>query len=95
MKMTYLGDAKYGNLYHFKLNEQRTGLLLDGPLEDKVGSVEELQQQGAIFGQGFGVITDIEVGPDGYLYILSFGKEGNMYRIVPATVKSEEIAKGE
>jgi glucose/arabinose dehydrogenase len=91
----FVGDAKYGNLYHFKLNEQRTGLLLDGPLEDKVGSVEELQQQGAIFGQGFGVITDIEVGPDGYLYILSFGKEGNMYRIVPATVKSEEIAKGE
>jgi aldose sugar dehydrogenase len=93
----FVGDAKYGNLYHFKLNEQRTGLLLDGPLEDKVGSVEELQQQGVVFGHGFGVITDIEVGPDGYLYILSFGKEGNLYRIVPATVNSEEkeIAKGE
>ena len=25
----------------------------------------------ALFGQGFGGITDIEVGPDGYLYILS------------------------
>jgi glucose/arabinose dehydrogenase len=24
-----------------------------------------------IFGQGFGAILDIEVGPDGYLYILS------------------------
>jgi glucose/arabinose dehydrogenase len=91
----FVGDAKYGNLYQFKLNEQRTGLLLDGPLEDKVGSIEELQQQGAIFGHGFGVITDIEVGPDGYLYILSFGKEGNMYRIVPAAASSEEISKGE
>jgi len=80
----FAGDAKYGNLYHFKLNEQRTGLLLDGSLEDKVGTIEELQQQEAVFGQGFGVITDIEVGPDGYLYILSFGKEGNLYRIVPA-----------
>ena len=86
----FVGDAKYGNLYHFKLNEQRTELLLDGPLEDKVGAIEELEQQGAIFGHGFGVITDIEVGPDGYLYVLSFGKEGNLYRIVPAAENSEE-----
>jgi len=34
------------------------------------------------FGTGFeGGITDIETGPDGYLYILSFG--GQLYRIVP------------
>ena len=59
-------------------------------LEDKVGTIEELEQQGAIFGHGFGVITDIEVGPDGYLYVLSFGKEGNLYRIVPIAANSEE-----
>jgi aldose sugar dehydrogenase len=86
----FVGDAKYGNLYHFKLNGERTGLLLDGPLEDKIGSIEELEQQRAIFGHGFGVITDIEVGPDGYLYVLSFGKDGNLYRIVPATANSSE-----
>jgi glucose/arabinose dehydrogenase len=34
------------------------------------------------FGTGFEEgITDIETGPDGYLYILSFG--GQLYRIVP------------
>jgi len=81
----FAGDAKYGNLYHFKLNEQRTGLLLDGTLKDKVGEIEELEQQEAVFGQGFGVITDIEVGPDGYMYVLTFGKEGTLYRIVPST----------
>ena len=86
----FVGDAKYGNLYHFKLDEQRTGLLLDGPLEDKVGSIEELEQQ-AVFGHGFGVITDIEVGPDGYLYILTFGKEGTLYRIVPVVNSEEEM----
>jgi glucose/arabinose dehydrogenase len=88
----FVGDAKNGNLYHFKLDEERTGLLLDGPLEDKVGSVKELQQQRAVFGHGFGVITDIEVGPDGYLYILTFGKEGTLYRIVP-TANSEIVKK--
>jgi glucose/arabinose dehydrogenase len=34
------------------------------------------------FGTGFGGITDIETGLDGYLYILTFG--GDLYRIVPA-----------
>jgi aldose sugar dehydrogenase len=35
---------------------------------------------GTGFNQG---ITDIETGPDGYLYVLTFG--GDLYRIVPAT----------
>ena len=30
-----------------------------------------------LFGQGFGGITDIEVGPDGYLYILTVYQSGN------------------
>jgi len=90
----FVGDAKYGNLYHFKLDKERKGLLLDGlPLEDnKVASLEELEQQAAVFGHGFGVITDIEVGPDdGYLYILTFAKEdGTIYKIIPAAVNSEK-----
>jgi glucose/arabinose dehydrogenase len=80
----FVGDIKNGNLYHFDLNQQRTGLLLDGPLADKVASKDEINQ--AIFAQGFGGITDIEVGPDGYLYILTFGEEdGTIYKIVPTT----------
>jgi glucose/arabinose dehydrogenase len=88
----FVGDIKNGNLYHFKLDEQRTGLQLDGlPLADKVGSKDEIQH--AVFGQGFGGITDIEVGPDGYLYILTYSKEdGTIYRIV-STENSEEKDK--
>ena len=79
----FVGDIKNGNLYYFKLDEQRTGLQLDGPLADKIGSKDEIQQ--VVFGHGFGGITDIEVGPDGYLYILTYSKEdGTIYRIVPA-----------
>ena len=80
----FVGDIKNGNLYHFDLNQQRNGLLLNGPLADKVASKDEINQ--AIFAQGFGGITDIEVGPDGYLYILTFGEEdGTIYKIVPTT----------
>jgi aldose sugar dehydrogenase len=78
----FVGDVNTGNLYNFKLNEDRTGLLLSGPLEDKVAnSLDDLKS--VIFGHGFGTITDIEVGPDGYLYVLTF--DGTIYRIVPIT----------
>ena len=78
----FVGDVNTGNLYNFKLNPQRTGLLLDGPLADKVAdNPDELSS--VIFGKGFGVITDIQVGPgDGYLYILTY--QGTIYRIVPS-----------
>src|SRR5919199_1307487 len=79
----FMGDVDNGNLYNFKLNEDRTGLALEDPLEDKVANTpQELQDAGAVLGQGFGVITDMQVGPDdGYLYILTLN--GSIYRIVP------------
>lgn len=90
----FVGDIKNGNLYYFKLYQQRKGLLLDGPLADKVASEGEINQ--AVFGHGFGGITDIEVGPDGYLYVLTFGKEdGTIYRILPAENSQQEIVSEE
>ena len=79
----FVGDVNTGNLYNFKLNPQRTGFLLNGSLVDKVANTpEELQQ--VIFGKGFGVITDIQVGPeDGYLYILTY--QGTIYKIAPSS----------
>jgi aldose sugar dehydrogenase len=77
----FVGDVNTGNLYDFKLNPTRDGLLLSGPLADKVGNtLDELQD--VIFGHGFGTITDLQVGPDGYLYVLTLA--GNIYRIVPS-----------
>ena len=77
----FVGDIHNGNLYHFDLSTDRKHLLLDGRLKDKMANnPDELNE--AILGHGFNGITDIEVGPDGYLYILSFGN-GEIYRIVP------------
>jgi aldose sugar dehydrogenase len=75
----FVGDVKSGNLYHFDLNEDRTQLELNGRLSDKViNSLDELDR--TIFGKGFPTIVDIDVSPDGYLYILSY--DGSIYRIV-------------
>jgi glucose/arabinose dehydrogenase len=86
----FVGDYLNGNLYHFKLKKNRTGLDLHGPLADTIISNPSEMQQ-VIFGHGFGRITDIKVGPDGYIYILSVnptaaGKEGTIFRISPANV---------
>jgi len=74
----FVGDFNHGNIYHFKLNKERTMLIFDHELEGRLN--EKL-----IFAKGFadkGGVTDIEVGPDGYLYIVSYG-QGKIFRIVP------------
>lgn len=75
----FVGDVRSGNLFDFKLNENRTELELQGQLSDKiVNSPEELDQR--TLGKGFPTIVDIEVSPDGFLYILCY--DGSIYRIV-------------
>ena len=66
----FVGDFNNGNIYHFDLNSNRTALLLDSKLADKIANTRD-ELQDVIFAHGFGAILDIEVGPDGYLYILS------------------------
>ena len=56
-------------------------LILSGKLTDKVADTDKEATE-AVFGSGFGGITDMDVGPDGLLYILSFGK-GSIYKISP------------
>ncbi|MGG6460241.1 MAG: PQQ-dependent sugar dehydrogenase [Candidatus Eiseniibacteriota bacterium] len=79
----FVADVKYGNIYHFKLNSNRTGFILNGSLADKVASGEDNTEQ-IEFASGFGGITDLEIGPDGSLYVLVFDKEdGKIYKITP------------
>jgi glucose/arabinose dehydrogenase len=81
----FVGDINNGRLYHFDLNQDRTGLLLEGVLEDRVANtVQELDS--VIFGTGFRSISDIETGPDGYLYFLLYGP-GKIFRIAPASAE--------
>jgi aldose sugar dehydrogenase len=75
----FVADYNHGNIYHFDLNKDRTELSLEGPLKDKIADKPD-EIENKIFAKGFGGITDLQVGPDGYLYVLSYGK---IFRIVP------------
>ena len=89
----FVADINKGNIYHFDLTADRNSLILNGNLSDKVADTKK-EYEDIIFAKGFGGITDLEIGPDGYMYILTFYERtyktyqhyygnGAIYRIVP------------
>jgi glucose/arabinose dehydrogenase len=77
----FVGDVSNGTIYQFELTENRSALALEGALDDTVANTPE-EAEDVVFGTGFGGITDIKTGPDGYLYILSFA-DGALFRVAP------------
>jgi plastocyanin len=75
-----VGDINSGYLYRFILNQTRTGLLLNDSLSDGVANndVEKLE---AALGKMNGGITDMEIGPDGLVYVVS--EKGKIMRLEP------------
>jgi glucose/arabinose dehydrogenase len=77
----FVGDFNHGNIYHFRFNEDRTALSLVAPLADKVAETDiDTEYKGILFGKGFDGLTDMQVGPDGYLYVLSY-HHGAIFKI--------------
>ena len=76
-----VGDSNLGQLYAFPLNASRTAFDLTGytGVSDLVADSTAERDQFRI-GTGFGSITDLEVGPDRNLYVVSIA-HGTVYRI--------------
>ena len=72
-----------GTLYHFPLDVNRSHLNLVGPLADKIANNSE-ELQDVIFANRLGTITDLQVGPDGNMYILAnYKRDGTIFMISP------------
>jgi len=81
----FVGDVHNGRIYHFDLTPDRKDLILPQELSSRV--IEKPTSPGVsniVFGDGFGGITDLEVGPDGNLYVVSIGL-GSIYQISRAS----------
>ena len=81
----FVGDVNNGNLYFFQVNGNRTGVTFHDPrlldlVADPVKEGEDSELSSLILGDGFGRITDIESGPDGLLYIMTY-EDGKIYRL--------------
>jgi glucose/arabinose dehydrogenase len=86
-----VGDINNGNLYFFIVDQNRTGLYFSGQQIELADLVADQVMNNAtgrpnaelssiLLGEKFGRITDIETGPDGYPYVLTY-MDGNIYRI--------------
>ena len=85
----FVGDCNFGNLYKFELNSDRTEFVFDDPaLADRVINAGERMEE-IVFGTGFGCITDLEVAPDGSLYVVSLTHDA-IYRITPKTMMADK-----
>ncbi len=83
----FVSDSNNGNIYKFRLNENRTDFMFESQhLQDKVvnilqkDSIENESMKEILFASNFGLISDIEFGPDGSLYVVSL-LDGTIYRI--------------
>lgn len=81
----FVGDVHNGRIYHFDLSPDRKDLILPQALSSRV--IEKPSSPGVssiVFGEGFGGITDLEMGPDGNLYVVSIGL-GSIFQISQAS----------
>ena len=81
----FVGDVHNGRIYHFDLTRDRKDIVLPVELSSRV--IEDPSSPGVseiVFGEGFGGITDLEVGPDGNLYVVSIGL-GSIFKISPTS----------
>ena len=82
----FVADANNGHLYFFEVNEDRSGLKFgDSRLSDDLVASNDRERAEVTFSTRFpSSITDIETGPDGFLYVLTFHPtKGSLSRIVP------------
>ena len=79
----FVASHTLGAIFHYDLNKDRTKLKLGGTINDTIAdNSEELKD--IVFAAGLGRIVDLEVGPDGYIYVLSgYTTEATIFRIAP------------
>jgi glucose/arabinose dehydrogenase len=78
----FIGSV-HGVIYNFDLDKDRESLSLSGDLDDLILDYDDDPSK-IIFAENFGIVTDLEVGPDGCLFVVSGNREageGAIYRI--------------
>ena len=78
-------DTEAGPLFHFNLTGNRRKIAVDDPrLEDRVAdntTFHDITESESLrFGTGFGIVTDIETGPNGNLFVASLD-QGAIYEV--------------
>ena len=65
----FVASFNLGEIYDFDLNENRTNLEPSNKSNSSI--MQKLDVKNVMFAHGLGQITDMDIGPDGNLYVLS------------------------
>lgn len=76
-----VGESNNGQLYLFRLKSTRDDFDLTGALADRVAD-SAAERNSLTWGTNWGIVTDLKIGPDGYLYVVSLFAN-RVYRIRP------------
>ena len=76
-----------GHLFRFELDKHRRNFVFDDArLDDRVADnnakADITESESLLAGRSFGIVTDIQTGPDGHLYAVSTNR-GTIYEIFP------------
>lgn len=87
-----VGESVNSRLYLFQMNATRNGFVFTDPnLQDRVADTADERNHNS-WGTGWGVASDLRIGPDGYLYVVSHLAH-RIHRIRP--VNPPEIVNGQ
>lgn len=76
-----VGESNNGRLYLFTVKSERNDFVLTGALADRVAD-STTERNSLTWGTNWGIVTDLKIGPDGYLYVVSL-YANRVYRIRP------------
>jgi len=80
----FVGSFLDGKIYDFDLNEARDGLVAPSSfIYNQMATWNSTGAEDITFGEDFGGISSLNVGKDGYLYVVSF-TNGKIYKIMPS-----------
>jgi hypothetical protein len=87
-----------GYLFHFNVTGNGRKVAVDDPrLEDHVADNlakhDSTESESLLIGRDFGIVTDIETGPDGSLYVLGLNN-GAVYRVFSISGGKADKASG-
>lgn len=79
-------EPEEGPLFHFKLTADRRGIASDDPrladhVADNLEKHDLTESESLIIGKNFGIVTDIQTGLNGHLYVVSLD-HGAIYEII-------------
>jgi aldose sugar dehydrogenase len=87
-----------GYLFHFNITGNGRNVAVEDPrladrVADNLAKHDITESESLLIGRDFGVVTDIETGPDGSLYVLSLSN-GAVYRVFSTSGPKADKAKG-